>query len=151
MSDMLVRLYALPDRPTVAADVQIKRVLPPDFGRVLAFVRERFSDGWAHECTAALYQSPPACFIAVRGHTLLGFACYDATAKGMFGPVGVDEAARGLGIGGALTYRCMEAMREAGYAYAVIGWPDGKEAFYERTVGATVIPDSAPGVYSRMI
>ncbi len=151
MSDLLVRLYALPPRPSVAADVRIERVLPPDAGRVLAFVREHFSDGWVHECAAALYQTPPACFVAVREHTLLGFACYDATAKGLFGPVGVAPEARGAGVGGALTHRCMEAMREAGYAYAVIGWADGKEAFYARAVGAAPIPDSAPGVYSRMI
>lgn len=151
MSDLLVRLYALPPRPSVAADVRIERVLPPDAGRVLAFVREHFSEGWAHECAAALYQMPPACFVAVQGHTLLGFACYDATAKGMFGPIGVAPGARGAGMGSALAYRCMEAMCETGYAYAVIGWADGKEAFYARAVGATPIPDSAPGVYNRMI
>lgn len=151
MSDMLVKLYALPDAPQVAEGVRIVRVLPPDFGRVLQFVRTHFDEGWAHECEAALYQTPSACFIAVREHTVLGFACYDATARGMFGPVGVDAAARGSGIGAALTYRCMEAMREAGYAYAAIGWCDGKEAFYARAVGAVPIADSAPGVYSRMI
>lgn len=151
MSDLLVRLYSLPPRPAVAADVRIERLLPPDAGRVLAFVREHFSEGWVHECTAALYASPPTCFVAVREHTLLGFACYDATAKGVFGPVGVAPEARGAGVGGALTYRCMEAMCEDGYAYAAIGWADGKEAFYARVVGATPIADSAPGVYSRMI
>lgn len=151
MGDMLVRLYALPERPKVAEGVHIKRVLSPDTGRVEEFIRAHFSEGWIYESKAALYQTPPACFIAVKDRKILGFACYDATAKGMFGPVGVDPEARGMGIGGALTYRCMEAMREAGYAYAAIGWPDGKESFYERSVGATVIPDSAPGVYSRMV
>lgn len=151
MSDMLVKLYALPAPIKAAEGVEIKRVLPPDFGRVLEFVKTHFSDGWMHECEAALYQSPSTCFIAVKEHTLLGFACYDATAKGMFGPVGVAESARGQHVGAALTYRCMEAMREAGYAYAVVGWCDGKESFYAHTVGATPIEGSAPGVYSRMI
>ncbi len=151
MSDMLVNVYALPAAPVLAEGVTVKRVLPPDFGRVLAFVKTHFEDGWVHECEAALHQSPPACFVAVREHTVLGFACYDATARGMFGPVGVAAAARGQGIGAALTYRCMEAMREAGYAYAVIGWCDGKEPFYARTVGALPIECTGDTVYSRMI
>ncbi len=151
MSDMLVNLYALPQAPTVAEGVRIERVLPPDFGKVLSFVKAQFSDGWAHECEAALHQSPPACFVAVKEHAVVGFACYDATARGMFGPLGVDAAARGQGIGAALTYRCMEAMKEAGYAYAVVGWCDEKQAFYARTVGAMPISDTGATVYSRMI
>lgn len=151
MSDLLVRLYALPPAPAAVDGVRIERVLPPDTGKVLEFVRTQFSEDWACECAAALYQSPPACFVAVQGHTLVGFACYDATAKGMFGPVGVSPSVRGQGIGGLLTYRCMEALREAGYAYAVIGWADGKESFYARAVGATPIADAQPNVYSRLI
>lgn len=151
MRDMLVNLYALPEVPAVAQGVRIERVLPPDFGKVLTFVKTHFDSGWAHECEAALHQSPPACFVAVKEHAVVGFACYDATARGMFGPLGVDAAERGHGIGAALTYRCMEAMKEAGYAYAVIGWCDEKQAFYTRTVGAMPIENTGDTVYSRMI
>ncbi|MBE6757419.1 MAG: GNAT family N-acetyltransferase [Ruminococcaceae bacterium] len=151
MSDMLVNLYDLPKAPTVAEGTRIVRVLPPDFGKVLTFVKTHFDGGWVHECETALHQSPPACFAAVREHAVVGFACYDATARGMFGPVGVDAAVRGQGIGAALTYRCMEAMKEAGYAYAVIGWCDEKQAFYTRTVGAMPIENTGDTVYSRMI
>lgn len=151
MRNMLVNLYALPEAPTAAEGVRIERVLPPDFGKVLTFVKTHFDDGWVHECEAALYQSPSTCFIAIKEHAVVGFACYDATARGMFGPVGVDAAARGQGIGAALTYRCMEAMKEAGYAYSVIGWCDEKEAFYARTVGAMPIENTGDTVYSRMV
>ena len=151
MSDMLVDLYTLPAAPTVAEGVRVVRVLPPDFGKVLSFVKTHFDSGWVHECKAALYQSPPACFVAIKDHAVVGFACYDATARGMFGPLGVETASRGSGIGAALTYRCMEAMREAGYAYAVIGWCDEKQAFYARTVGAMPIEPTGDTVYSRMI
>ena len=151
MMDMLVNLYALPAAPRDDDAVRIVRVLPPDFGKVLEFVKTHFSDGWVHECEAALCQSPPTCFVAVREHTVVGFACYDATARGMFGPVGVEASLRGRGIGAALTYRTMEAMREAGYAYAVIGWCDEKQAFYARTVGAVPIAPTGDTVYSRMV
>jgi hypothetical protein len=37
-----------------------------------------------------------------------------------------------------------------GYAYAVIG-DVGPSAFYERTVGATAIPNSEPGIYAGLL
>ena len=83
----------------------------------------------ASEVALALSQQPPTVLIAVEGQTLVGFACYDASARGFFGPTGVDEAARGRGIGEALLIRTLKAMREAGYGYAVIGDP-GPVGFY---------------------
>jgi GNAT superfamily N-acetyltransferase len=77
---------------------------------------------------------------------LIGIACYDATRRGMFGPEGVHEAYRGRGIGKALLLACLHAMKDERYAYAVIGWA-GPVEFYAKTVGATVIEGSEPGVY----
>jgi hypothetical protein len=37
-------------------------------------------------------------------------------------------------------------MRAETYAYAIIGWA-GPVEWYARTVGATVIPDSEPGIF----
>jgi len=77
---------------------------------------------------------------------LLGFACYDAGVRGMFGPMGVREDYRDRGIGTALLLHNLHEMRRARYAYAVIGWA-GPTDFYTKTVGATIIEDSAPGIY----
>lgn len=41
-------------------------------------------------------------------------------------------------------------MHQQGYAYAIIGWV-GPVEFYKKTVGAAIIPDSAPGIYKRLI
>jgi hypothetical protein len=38
-------------------------------------------------------------------------------------------------------------LRELGYAYGIIGGA-GPTEFYERTVGATIIPESVPGIYA---
>ena len=149
--DMLVNLYALPEE-TAVEGVRIMRVLPPDGKKVLDWVGAVFSEGWVSECTAALCQQPPTCFIAQRDGAIIGFACYDATARGYFGPIGVAEDERGGGIGRALLIRCLHGMREAGYGYAVIGWCDEAQRFYRGAVGAIPIPDSAPGqtAYGRM-
>jgi hypothetical protein len=49
-------------------------------------------------------------------------------------------------VGSALLFRCLEAMRELGYAYGIIGGV-GPAAFYEKACGAFVIPGSERGIY----
>jgi len=155
MSDLLVRLYDLPDLARKVAVLKrkrigIRRVLPPEQHLVTTWVGCKFSAGWGGEVTKAMANTPVSCFIATRGKQLLGFACYDATCRGYFGPTGVDEAARGQGVGTALLWVTLQAMAEAGYAYAVIGWA-GPVAFYRRTVNAIVIPGSSPGIYRGLL
>ncbi len=154
--DMLVKLYDLPDhRPLLeklaGEGISIKRVLSPDRGRVLDFVQKEFGDGWMHECQQALCTQPATCYVAVKAGQVIGFGCFEATAKNYFGPVGVQKDCRTGGVGTALTLSCLHAMWEMGYAYAIIGWVGEARGFYEKICGATFIPDSHPGVYKRMI
>ena len=74
----------------------------------------------------------------------------NAIARGFFGPTGVDEAARGAGIGHALLLASLLDMRTWAMATRIIG-DVGPSAFYERTVGATPIPNSEPGVYAGLL
>ena len=150
--DMLVNLYRLPEETPVEG-VTIARVLPPDRHRVLKWVREQFSEGWESECAVALSAQPNTCFVAKQDGACVGFACYDATALGMFGPIGVAKECRKTGVGRALLLRCLYAMREAGYSYAVIGWCDEAASFYAHTVGAVPIGGSEPEhtAYGRML
>jgi GNAT superfamily N-acetyltransferase len=128
MPDMLVKLYELPDSSALykkLADqgIRIIRPMTPNKTKVVEWVREHFRDGWADEISAAFTHFPVSCFIAYDENEkkILGFAGYDCTYKDFFGPTGVDETQRGKGIGGALFLRCMEAMRDEGYVYAIIG------------------------------
>jgi GNAT superfamily N-acetyltransferase len=154
VSDLLVRLYDLPVFEAEArvrdAGIIVRRPIPPERDVVLDFVRETFSSPWVGEAALAMSQMPCTAFIAVRDGALLGFACYDTTAKGFFGPTGVLETERGKGIGEALLIRTLRAMREAGYAYAVIGDP-GPVAFYQKRLDAMEIPQSKPGHYAGML
>src|SRR6478752_8786679 len=135
MGDLLVRLYDLPEiaseAKVAAAGIVVRRALPPERHLVTDWVGKHFNRYWISEVEMAMSQLPVTCWIAVRGTDLLGFACHDATAKGFFGPTGVDEAARGQGIGEALLIATLRGMREAGYAYAVIGDP-GPVEFYQK-------------------
>ncbi len=154
MADLLVRLYDLPEfaatAKVAAAGIVVRRALVPEKQLILDWIGPRFSHYWVSEAGTALAQIPPTCFVAVRGNDLLGFACHDTSAKGFFGPTGVDEAARGQGIGEALLIATLKAMREAGYGYAVIGDP-GPVEFYKKRLDVLEIPGSEPGVYAGML
>lgn len=150
--DMIVSLYNLPEMPEVGS-VKIKRAFPADKTKILSFIREHFSENWVNEAEQAILQDVPKCFIAVEDGKIIGFSCFDSSAKSFFGPIGVDKSRRGGNIGTALLLRTLFAMREYGYAYAVIGWVTDAAEFYKKTVGATYIPGGNPenSVYSNMI
>lgn len=155
MTDMLVKLYDLPDlAPSLermrAEGVDVRRGLAPEKHLVTAWVGEAFSPHWVSECEIAFARQPVSCFVAVEDNRPIGFACYDTTRRGVFGPTGVDEAARGRGVGVALLLLCLHDMFAQGYAYAVIG-SAGPQDFYTRFAGATPIPDSTPGMYRGML
>ena len=154
--DLLVKLWTLPEKePVLRAlaqrGISVKRVIAPDRGRVLDFVRARFGDGWMHECEAALCSVPSTCYVAVKEREIIGFACFEATGKDYFGPIGVDERCRERGVGRGLLLSCLHSMREMGYAYAIVGWADEAAPFYEKTVGALPIPESHPAIYQNLI
>ena len=153
--DYLVNLSLLTPKPDLdarmaAAGVTIRRPLAPEARLVTEWVAEKFGKGWASETAVSLTRQPPTCFIATRAKKLVGFACHESIARGFFGPTGVDEAARGLGIGKALLIRTLIAMRDRGNGYAAIGWA-GPVDFYARAVGAIPIPGSETGVYAGLL
>jgi len=155
MADLLVKLYELP--PSAQAleklredGIEIRRAIGPEKHAIVEWAEKKFSRSWASECDVALSAQPVSCFIAVKEKQVIGFACYDATLKGFFGPIGVDESVKKKGLGKALLIRTLEAMRDAGYGYAAIGWA-GPVEFFSKAVGATVIEGSEPGVYKNLV
>ena len=166
MPDMLVRLYALPPLEPhltrlAAQRIEIRRARGEEIRAVTSWVARSFSPRWGDECAASFATRPITCHLAVEfggdrpangagyalpAESLLGFACHDVVARGMFGPTGVHESARGRGLGTALLLAALHDMAAAGYAYAAIARV-GPVDFYRRTVGATVIEGSEPGVY----
>ena len=153
--DMLVKLYDLPDSREIFAalsrdGISVRRAMAPDKHKILAFVKKEFSDAWASETEVAFSRAPITCFIAARGRDPIGFANHDATAANFFGPTGVLTNARSKGIGKALLFACLEDMRAAGFAYAIIGGV-GPAEFYAKAVGAVAIEGSAPGIYRGLL
>ena len=155
MIDMLVRLYALPDaaelyRDVADAGVTLRRARAFEKHTLAAFARDHFSAKWVSEIEVAFSRQPVACFIATRDGKVLGFACFETTQRGFFGPTGVIESARGIGLGKALLFKALDALRELGYAYAIIGGVGPRE-FYAKNCGAIEIPGSDPGIYADLL
>jgi predicted N-acetyltransferase YhbS len=155
MIDMLVRLYDLPDSREIYRKVEdqgivLRRARAFERHTVAEFAREHFSAKWVSEVEVAITRQPVACFIATKDKAILGFGCHDTTMRGFFGPTGVSEAARGTGIGKALLFKSLEALRELGYAYAFIGGVGPRE-FYAKACGAVEIPGSDPGIYADIL
>jgi GNAT superfamily N-acetyltransferase len=150
MFDMLVKLYGLPELHPAIEVVEgkgyaIRRAMAYERTKVSTWLHA-FHPEWVEECEASFAQSPISCFIATCGGEVVGFASYDVAAKNMFGPTGVQESARGAGLGAALLLSCLHQMRSNGYAYGIIGGV-GPRTFYEKTVGAVSIEGSTPGIY----
>ena len=155
MIDMLVRLYDLPDSAALYQEiagkgVTLRRARAFEKHTVANFARSHFSEKWVSEVEVAMSRQPISCFIATRDKQILGFACFDTTCRGFFGPTGVAESARGLGLGKALLFKALEGLRDIGHAYAIIGGVGPKE-FYAKNCGAIEIPGSDPGTYADLL
>ena len=152
MPKMLVNLLRLPPlepsfEEVKGAGLVVRRAQAWELTPVREFVARHFDRAWADEISVGFACQPLTVFVALREGRLAGFAAYECTRKNFFGPTGVVERERGRGLGRALLLASLWALRESGYAYAIIGGV-GPAAFYERAVGATVIQDSAPGIYA---
>jgi GNAT superfamily N-acetyltransferase len=136
--------------PLESVDVRgfnLRRAQPFELTPVRQLVAENFSPAWADEVSVGFARQPISIYIATIDRELVGFAAYECTRRGFFGPTGVIQSARGKGIGKDLLLAALWSLRELGYVYAVIG-AAGPVRFYQKTVGAIIIPDSEPGIYT---
>ena len=150
MPDLLVPLYNLPELTRLPDGITIRPARPYESHVLLDFVREHFFDKWVSEVTVALSAQPAKVLIAEEGGRCLGFACYDVTARGFFGPTGVAPDERGRGIGKHLLMHTLHQLRHTGFAYGIIGQA-GPVDFYKAACGAIIIPDSEPGFFGGSI
>ena len=151
MADLLVKLYDLKlAEHTPPPGVTVRRAFAAEKRLVAQWVATHFGERWASECEISFARQPVACFIATNDLEVMGFATYDATARGFFGPTGVMEEARHKGIGRALLTATLDDMACQGYAYCIIGATTSFD-FYRKEVGAVPIADSTPGFYRGML
>lgn len=148
MPDLLVNLLKLPaPEADSAREFNVRHAQPWELTPLRNFVSENFSAKWADEMSVGFAHQPISVYVATIDGKLVGFAAYECTRRAFFGPTGVASEQRGKGIGKALLLACLWSLREMGYVYAIIG-AAGPVRFYQQTVGAIIIPDSEPGIYT---
>ena len=155
MPDLLVHLLKLPALdPLVKVlegnGVVIRRAQPFELTEVRSFIEQNFSIGWADEVSVGFSNKPVSVHLATRNRAIVGFAAHECTRRSFFGPAGVAPEMRCRGIGKALLIASLLGLRELGYVYGIIGGA-GPIEFYQKAVGATVIPDSDPGIYTDLL
>jgi ribosomal protein S18 acetylase RimI-like enzyme len=155
MTDMLIKLYEIENdwqflAKQQALGITLRKPIGPEKHGVINWVSAHFSAGWASETDVALSNRPETCFVAIKDADIIGFACYDATALGFFGPIGVENTHRKNGTGTALMTACLLDMKLKGYGYAIVG-AIGDANYYKNAVNALEIPDSTPGFYRSQI
>lgn len=150
MPDLLVNLLKLPMPEKSHEGFVVHRPQPFELSIVRSFVAENFSPKWADEISIGFARQPVSVFVASVDRQLIGFAGYECTRRAFFGPMGVLDTAQSKGVGKALLLTSLWALREMGYVYAIIG-AAGPVRFYQKTVGAIVIPDSEPGIYTDLL
>lgn len=151
MIDMLVKLYEvhsaceLVDK-LAGQGVTVRRARSYELHTVADWVGSQFSPKWVSETKVAFSRQPVACIIATHEKKVIGFCCYDVTARGFVGPMGVCPTWRGSGVGKAVLLLALQELAHLGYVYAIIGGV-GPQEFYAKTVGAVPIDGSNPGMY----
>lgn len=152
MADMLVNLYEITYKMNIKKEIRIERLIAPDRRKLISFVQENFKENFVDECKVACSNNPITCFVAIKNKKIVGFICYEATAKNFVGPMGVLKEERKQGIGEALMLTCLKSMKDMGYAYAILGAPaENAISFHEKVTNAILIPSKTMGVYTRMI
>lgn len=112
---------------------RVAREAHPD--ALLAWIERAFGGAWAMEARRAA--SHGALFVAREGDRTLGFAAHSGNnaALGTFGPIGVADDARGLGLGGALADAAFEDLARRGFERVLVPWVDlATVPFYARRV-----------------
>ncbi len=150
MPDLLVNLLKLPAQESGSKEFLVRRAQPFELTAVREFVTENFSVAWADEVAVGFARQPISVLVATMEHEVVGFAAYECTRRGFFGPMGVCDKAKGKGVGKALLLAALASLRDMGYVYGIIG-AAGPVRFYQTTVGAIVIPDSEPGIYTDLL
>jgi hypothetical protein len=155
MPDLLVNLLQIPKVDSLieelaALGITVRRAQPFEVTPVRHFITTNFSTAWADEVSVGFANKPTTVVIATRERRVIGFAGYECTRKAFFGPTGVADDERGQRVGNALLLAALWGLREIGYVYAIIG-AAGPVDFYRKAVGATLIPDSEPGIYTDLL
>lgn len=122
------------ERALVAGGIAVRRAEATDRDLIFSEVTRLFTREWAVEAAWTVLERTPKVHVALRGGSLVGFACAGVWAANAFGPMGTSAAEQGRGVGEVLLKRSLADLRAAGEENALISWV-GPLDFYRSKVG----------------
>jgi GNAT superfamily N-acetyltransferase len=94
---------------------------------------------WEYEVSFSYKAKQPQVFIALHNDKVVGFSCFNTTAEGWFGPIGVDPQHRKVGLGKILLLKSLKELKNLGYKKSVIPWISPSSLkFYVSTCNARI-------------
>ena len=120
------------------AGITIKRADDNDYCSLLMLL-EKYFPGWKGEVASSFNNTPVSIYIALLDGKVIGFSAYEGNNKGTgwFGPMGTNPEYRGKGAGGVLFKKCLQDLKDLGFAKAIIPWV-GPIPFYMKHANARV-------------
>jgi mycothiol synthase len=109
-----------------------------DKEKVITWLENNFP-AWIGEVSETFKNKPITLFICEHDGNLIAFSAHEVNNKGTgwFGPMGTATELKGKGIGSILLKKCLQDLKEMGFAKAIIPWV-GPIPFYMHHVSAKV-------------
>ncbi len=115
-----------------------RRLRHEDEPALRPWIDGNWGSSWRTEACNSLTNDPVTSHVAINDGRIVGFGTYDVMAlTSGFGPTGVEESMRGLGLGKILLFRCLEDMKKRGDRHCEVTWV-GPISYYAHTVSARI-------------
>jgi hypothetical protein len=127
------RIAATAERLT-SEGITTRLARPDEKERVRAWVLRASGFNWSYEASRAMDSVEGGVWLAEEGSELVGFSVFGGLEHHWFGPIGVSEERRKMGLGSVLLFKGLESMKGFGLPRAVIPWT-GHLFFYSQVPG----------------
>jgi len=101
---------------------------------VADWVKNHFGSCWSYEASRAVGQVGAGVWLAEDSEGVVGFSVYGSLEYHWFGPMGVVEEKRKMGLGSVLLFKTLDSMKKLGISRAIIPWT-GHLFFYSQVPG----------------
>jgi len=112
------------EKKMIYENIFIRNIRWEELDLVSEWIRNHFGVIWSREIRLASLRNKPSIIIAedITNKEILAFSAYSTLVKNRFGPIGVVEKYRRLGIGTVLLYKSLQEMKNIGVRIAEIPW-----------------------------
>jgi len=124
---------SLPALKKLTKDFEPVPMCTVDRKEIEAFVSTTFSPSWANELKPVFEEGPAFGHIIRQAGKIVGFVAVHATNPQWLGPMGIDPALRGTGLGRTLLLSALQEAHQRGSTALLIPWVN--EGFYQHCLG----------------